>query len=709
MSMEFKELSNASSGQVSVSGLSSVSVSGPNETQSLFAGEIPVRLASTGLREEIVKSLRFEMDIMSRQPHGQQIFTVQITDESDPFFLFTLNVSETDFHSLKHEQNLLVDFATFPSKFIELLELCAQGAESEVTRYVAVLSTRNGASTLNIMETNKFKHLQHLALQFHPGNDDSVKKYLSKCVVKLKTRSSSLSSELDETKNSLKISTAECDEMSARLREFDRNSARALSDLKSHHAAEIQSFKEKSLYSKQKMQAAFEAERSKQNRESSDKIQSLETARDQFSEKVRKLSEEALIKDAKIRELSSSLQSHKTELSACKEDLHNVREECRDLEAVKYNQEKTMHKHLLRMSAMEQQVTDKDELASKITELLDSAKEQKDSLGSSLEVFKRNYEKSDRKVRECSNEIIKGNKIISHLQREINNLRARLKLKTNVIAQQDHNLAKCQKDLETAEHNLSSSHSERDTKDKLCEELQKELDERTAKVKESQKLLESNQQVISWLNKQVSEAELCKMQPPGGTSHSTAAPPVSSFIPAYSSRAPFSRGVYGGAGHVGSGGMAGMGRGSASTTWKFNEAGSGASAALMSNLGSHAWSDPSRDTTLGMGNTCQPLYESSAYNRTISDPHTPMRGSLDIPKPRSSPEHREPTPNSYFQSPTVPIPSPVPLKHANATLSKPLATSHAGPTMRSGPLPLGTSHREPQADVRHVDSQNIAV
>ena len=47
-----------------------------------------------------------------------------MTDEVDAYFLYSLQVSEDDFHILKSEQNLLVDFHEFPVKVIELLDQC---------------------------------------------------------------------------------------------------------------------------------------------------------------------------------------------------------------------------------------------------------------------------------------------------------------------------------------------------------------------------------------------------------------------------------------------------------------------------------------------------------------------------------------------------------------------------------------------------------
>jgi hypothetical protein len=61
---------------------------------------------------------------------------VQITNELDPFFFYSLEVNEDDFQSLKVEQCILVDFATFPYKFIELLEQCIASASNDSSRYI---------------------------------------------------------------------------------------------------------------------------------------------------------------------------------------------------------------------------------------------------------------------------------------------------------------------------------------------------------------------------------------------------------------------------------------------------------------------------------------------------------------------------------------------------------------------------------------------
>lgn len=101
-------------------------------------------------------------------------------------------VGEDDYHQLKHDQCLRVDFNSFPRKFIELLESCrgnAPGAtalgpvelRSGEPSFLARLETAvtGGFSVFSLVETNPFKELTHLSLKFRAGNDAAIKTYLA--------------------------------------------------------------------------------------------------------------------------------------------------------------------------------------------------------------------------------------------------------------------------------------------------------------------------------------------------------------------------------------------------------------------------------------------------------------------------------------------------------------------------------------------------
>lgn len=144
----------------------------------------------------------------------------QITDENDSYFLYTLEIGETDFHNLKRDQRLIVDFHGFPKKFIDLIQLCQRSTRSTPlsSSSLATLSTTAdrdrdrhmtssasssampshssqyfvkmdfATSVLSIIEMNEFNHVIHLCLQFRPGNDASIKSYLSSSLKLLQSR-----------------------------------------------------------------------------------------------------------------------------------------------------------------------------------------------------------------------------------------------------------------------------------------------------------------------------------------------------------------------------------------------------------------------------------------------------------------------------------------------------------------------------------------
>ena len=60
-----------------------------------------------------------------------QVLDIKLTDEADPYFYYHLEIGEDDFHALRAEQNLLVDFVQFPHKFIELLEATVNCRDDE--------------------------------------------------------------------------------------------------------------------------------------------------------------------------------------------------------------------------------------------------------------------------------------------------------------------------------------------------------------------------------------------------------------------------------------------------------------------------------------------------------------------------------------------------------------------------------------------------
>lgn len=57
---------------------------------------------------------------------------------------------------------------------------------SHTQRFLLQFSIDKSTSVLNVVETNPFRHLNHLSLKFVPASDTYLKKYLAECLLSLK-------------------------------------------------------------------------------------------------------------------------------------------------------------------------------------------------------------------------------------------------------------------------------------------------------------------------------------------------------------------------------------------------------------------------------------------------------------------------------------------------------------------------------------------
>ena len=88
-------------------------------------------------------------------------------------------------------------------------------------------------------------------------------------------------------------------------------------------------------------------------------------------------------------------------------EVSELRSMNKELDTIKFEQEKEINQHKLQRVALEQQIHDKDELYAKTMALLNSSKEQKDSLESALEAAKSQNAKLEESVRKATYEITK--------------------------------------------------------------------------------------------------------------------------------------------------------------------------------------------------------------------------------------------------------------------------------------------------------------
>lgn len=128
-----------------------------------------------------------------------QMLQLRISDVNDPFFMWQLDLTEEEFYSLRAEQNLLVDFANFPYKLIELLQKClAFPANEPAAPFYAQLTVnpQEGSAHLAFIERTSFRQVTQLSLKLKAVESEVLKRKLADLLRNYREQINSLQAQL---------------------------------------------------------------------------------------------------------------------------------------------------------------------------------------------------------------------------------------------------------------------------------------------------------------------------------------------------------------------------------------------------------------------------------------------------------------------------------------------------------------------------------
>ncbi|KAJ7401452.1 Spindle assembly abnormal protein 6 like protein [Pitangus sulphuratus] len=500
---------------------------------------------------------RFKNAVKGRQFHKTSIqrkdLAVRLTDDTDPFFLYNLVISEEDFQSLKSQQGLLVDFSAFPQKFIDLLQQCIQEQNKDTPRFLLQLVSSVSALdhtpvSLNVVETNPFKHLTHLSLKFLPGTDAEIKKFLANCLKCLKEDKLMLEEKLRRTEEDLtrQLSYTQQSTHFVKLKQSLSEKSRELDKLKSEwtsyttaltnkHSQELTNEKERALQAQTQYQQQHEQQKKELETLHQKSIQQLQNRLSELEVINKDLTERRYKGDSTVRELKAKLSGIEDDCQRAKQEVLSLRRENTTLDAECHEKEKLINQLQTRVAVLEQEIKDKDQLVTRTKEVLDATQEQKVILEESTEEKQRHIEKLETTIKSLSAELLKANEIIKKLQGDLKTLMSKLKLKNTVTIQQEKLLGEKEERLQKEQRELQEMGQSLRMKEQelvvapdgliiimgllqVCK-LQEQLESTIQKLEESKQLLKTNENVISWLNRQLSEVQMAKRLDTSASTH----------------------------------------------------------------------------------------------------------------------------------------------------------------------------------------------
>ncbi|XP_053929082.1 spindle assembly abnormal protein 6 homolog isoform X2 [Cuculus canorus] len=485
----------------------------------LFDGVLCVQVRSAGCEERRL-NVRVNIELLSiSNPVHKKDLAVRLTDDTDPFFLYNLVISEEDFQSLKSQQGLLVDFSAFPQKFIDLLQQCIQEQNKDIPRFLLQLVSSSALLDhtpvyLNVVETNPFKHLTHLSLKFLPGNDAEIKKFLATCLKCLKEDKMTLEGKLRKTEEDLtrQLSFAQ-QSLSEKSRELDKLKSEWTSystALTNKHTQELTNEKERALQAQAQYQQQHEQQKKELENLHQKSIQQLQNRLSELEVINKDLTERRYKGDSTVRELKAKLSGIEDECQRAKQEVLSLRRENTTLDAECHEKEKLINQLQTRVAVLEQEIKDKDQLVIRTKEVLDATQEQKVILEESTEKKQSHIEKLETTIKSLSAELLKANEIIKKLQGDLKTLMSKLKLKNTVTIQQEKLLAEKEERLQKQQRELQEMEQSLKMKEQEVCKLQEQLETTVQKLEESKQLLKTNENVITWLNKQLNEIQTAK-------------------------------------------------------------------------------------------------------------------------------------------------------------------------------------------------------
>lgn len=451
-------------------------------------------------------------------PLTKKELVVRLTDEKDLFFLYTLCIGEEDFQSLKVQQGLLVDFASFPQRFMNLLNSCLQDENKDSPKYVLQLTNNSSGSgerstaLLSVVETNSFKHLIHLSLKFMPGSDADIKKYLADCLKQLKETNGllqqklehttrELSEELYQTQESLKSKSAELESLKTEW------NAR-ITDMKARNKDELTSEKEKALLNQATFQQKLERDKRELELAHAKIIKQAEVRLNELDAANKELTDKKYKSESLIRDLKSKLSVLEEESTRVKQDATLTKKQNISVESDLHEKEKLVNQLQTRIAVLEQEVKDKEHVVTRTTDLYNSNLEAKKKIEEDLERRGKEVSKLEGKVKAMSDELKKGNEIIKKLQSEIKNYHSKVKLRTQIATEQERLLKEKDQELESLRQDLATTKETLKQKQDENKTLSSDLAMATNKLEECKKLLKSNETMIMFLNKQINEQQI---------------------------------------------------------------------------------------------------------------------------------------------------------------------------------------------------------
>lgn len=428
---------------------------------------------------------------------------IQVTNPNDPLILYSLELSDIEYHQLKSEQSLLIDFQNFPAFLLQMLDLCINDKEQT---YQCILQKMNNIDALLIIcQRTQFREINQLVLKVQQANDIALKKFLGGLSYEFKQKYEDTLNQLNELKNNYDNIYKENDDLKAELKQEKLNQENKINNIINEKTKEMNNLKEENIKETKEKMNKLEKDKNTEITELNKKYAELQKQYEKSNNKLKELEEYKLKLEMTHKDLEGKHAISNTELNVYKEDISNLRQDNSSLNQKCFKQEKDITELQCKNESLTKQLEEKNKNIENLQQLVDTLGKQRESGDDTLKSLKATNAKLEDKLQTSINEINKGNEIIKKLQNEIKAQKSKLKANKQTLNSQEQLVNQKQLIIDENIRNINDLKRDIDNKEREITNLKNQIQNYALKLTENEKLLEDNKNMITYLNKNLNE------------------------------------------------------------------------------------------------------------------------------------------------------------------------------------------------------------
>jgi len=374
----------------------------------------------------------------------------------------------------------------------------------------------SGDSLFSIVESNPFRELTHIALRLRQGTDVAVKQHLANKLRAARADATDLAERLRVSEDQLAQVRRQNEELVAHARSASEERAHLERTLDAAHQRELAEVREQNARAMCDLQRSVAEDRARTDTESKQSYEAVLARAEAAERSTQELTQRQQTLTISAKSCQERLEAAESQLREARLEESQLREQVKQLEVTKFKHDQEIGEFKVQVSGLRGQISAKEQLAASQGAQLEQATTQRRSLEEALQSSKQQVLSLEDKFGTASQEIAKGNQIIKTLHSNLKQAKAKLKLKTTELSRHEKSIVELERAGDLSKHVTEEKENELTRAQEKQANLMRDAEELKSKLSEAHDVLKSNQEVIEYLNRQLTERDLKGISPLSG-------------------------------------------------------------------------------------------------------------------------------------------------------------------------------------------------